>query len=107
MTDINVFISKHVNDVVVDDENFKQSYTYNPSKPFMAVLKVENVNEGEVYEYNFNLADLNQNALSFDTKGNEVVIEINTSGERDLVMVHENGELDDYDNEITFQANRN
>jgi hypothetical protein len=105
LTDINVFISKHVNDVVVDDESFKQSYIYNPSQPFMATLKVENVNEGEAYDYNFNLADLNQNALSFDTKGNEVIIEINTSGERDLVMVHENGELDDYENEIAFQAN--
>lgn len=105
LTDINVFISKHVNNVVVDDENFKQSYTYNPSQPFMAILTVENVNDAEAYEYNFNLADLNQNALSFDTKGNKVFIEINTSGERDLVMVHENGELDDYENEIVFQAN--
>ena len=105
ITGVNDFIARHVNDVAFNDESFKQSFAFNPEQPYLAELKVENVNDAEVRVYNFNLADINQNAVSFDTKGEEVIIEIRTSGDKDLLMVHENGEIDDYDSEIEILAN--
>ncbi len=102
---VNDFIARHVNDVAFNDKSYKQSFTHLAEQPYMAELKVENVNDAEVQVYNFNLADINQNAVSFDTKGEKVIIEIRTSGDRDLLMVHENGEIDDYDSKIEILAN--
>ncbi len=102
---LNEFISMHLKDVAIEDENFRQSYTYQQDKPYLVTIEIEEVNEGESFIYSFNLADLNDNGLSFDTEGNQVVIELETSGEVDLIKVLENGELDEYDEDFEFMAN--
>lgn len=102
---LNDFISKHLKDVAVEDENYKQGFTYQSDKPYLVTMTIEEANEGEMEENHFNLADLNQNAISFDTDGNLVVIEMVTTGENELIKVLENGELDEYDEDIEFMAN--
>ena len=105
LSKLNDFISNHLKDVAIEDENFKQSFTYQQDKPYLVTIEVEEVNEGEPYTYSFNLADLNDNGLSFDTEGSQVVIELETSGEADLIKVMENGGLDEYDDDFEFLAN--
>lgn len=102
---LNDFIATHLKDVALEDENYKQRFAYQSDKPYLVTMTIEEANEGEVEENHFNLADLNQNAVSFDTDGNQVVIEMVTTGENELIKVLENGELDEYDDDIEFMAN--
>lgn len=99
---INAFISAHIQEVTVDDETFKQTYDFQPDEPALASLKIENVADAEVTEYNFNLADLNKSEIDFQTKGNEIIIEL--PAEHKYIRVIENGELQNYGDEIELRA---
>ena len=105
LSKLNDFISNHLKDVAIEDENFRQSFTYQQDQPYLVTIEIEEVNETETFTYSLNLADLNSNGLNFDTKGSQVVINLETSGEADLIKVLENGELDEYDDDFEFLAN--
>ncbi|MEQ9443484.1 MAG: hypothetical protein RIG62_30880 [Cyclobacteriaceae bacterium] len=50
------------------------------------------------------MADINPNAIAFDTKGERVLVMLTTVGERDLIKVTEDGEVDGYEDKVALQA---
>ena len=51
-----------------------------------------------------NPADINANSIVSDTKGEAVLITLETQGERDLIQESENDQVEGYENEMTIRA---
>ncbi|MGF1635962.1 MAG: hypothetical protein ACFCUU_02735 [Cyclobacteriaceae bacterium] len=105
LSQLNGFLEKNLKDAAFGSQNYKQSISYNNENANLVTFTIENVNKGETYAYFLNLADINETALSFDTRSNEVVINVPIVGKRSLVQTHKNGEQVNFQNEVTMWAN--
>ncbi len=105
LSQLNGFLEKNLKDAAFGSQNYKQSISYHNENANLVTFTIENVNKGETYAYFLNLADINETALSFDTRSNEVVINVPIVGKRSLVQTHKNGEQVNFQNEVTMWAN--
>lgn len=104
LAELNDFFKARFKDVSVSEKSFKQSFLYETSKPFLATFNVNNVNKGGSESRILNLVDLNEYGVSFDTKGNEVRIEMQTNGGMNLVKNTTEGEIGKYTDKSTIWA---
>ena len=98
------FLSSEVGDISVGQEEFKQSFTYDSEQPTVITYTWEDPSEGESRKYVANVADFNEQSVSFNTKSDNVWLTLETQGERDLIQTYEDGEPDDYESEIQMMA---
>ena len=98
------FLSSEIGEIAVGQEKFKQSFSYDSEQPTVITYTWEDPSEGESRKYVANVADFNEQSVSFNTKGGNVWVTLETRGERDLIQNFENGEPDDYESEIRMMA---
>lgn len=68
---------------------------------FKVVESSKKGDSDEVYE--FDLSDLNKNAIDFDISGKNLSIVTQTNGQEKVIKYYKNGEPEDYQNEIEYQ----
>ncbi len=98
------FLSAEIGEITVGQEEFNQSFSYDSEQPTVITYTWEDPSEGESRKYVANVADFNEQGVSFNTKGGNVWLTLVTQGERDLIQTYEDGELDDYESEIQLMA---
>ena len=64
----------------------------------------ENSKKNSVNEYVFNFKDLNKNSVNYATKGQEVVLTVDTKGGNEFIKYTEDGEQKNFEDELTFYA---
>lgn len=64
----------------------------------------ENSKKNSINEYIFNFKDLNKNSVNYETKGQEVVLTVDTKGGNDFIKYTEDGEQKNFEDELTFYA---
>lgn len=64
----------------------------------------ENSKKNSVNEFILNFKDLNKNSVNYETKGQEVVLTVDTKGGNDFIKYTEDGEQKNFENELTFYA---
>jgi hypothetical protein len=96
------YLQEIVQEVVVDDDRYQQSFESREGNPCLGLFELTDDDDEMVYEWNF--ADLDLGDIDFDTKGDDILIKVETSGGRDLIEVRENGEVDDFENEFEIRA---
>ena len=97
------YLKELIKEVVVDDDSYQQSFEIREGNPCLGLFELTDDDDEMVYEWNF--TDLDRGEIDFDTKGDEILINIETSGNRELIEVRENGEVDDFENEFEIRAN--
>ncbi len=65
-------------------------------------LTVEEDGEEEAYRYAFDFADLNPRSVEIDVKRTELYVVAEVKGDEDYVYTEENGEQEDYEDEVSF-----
>ncbi|NBC08467.1 MAG: hypothetical protein GVY26_14840 [Bacteroidetes bacterium] len=63
---------------------------------------VEEEGEEEAYLYAFDFADLNPRSVEIDVKRDELYVVADLKGGKDYVYTEENGEQEDYEDEVSF-----
>ena len=97
------YLTEQVGDVTLSDDVYEQTFSYDADAQQLT-YEVTDMSKGDKSTFRVNPADLNVNTIRVDTKGSEVLIQLETQAERDLIQVLENDVVDGYDNEITMHA---
>ncbi|WKN44426.1 hypothetical protein [Tunicatimonas pelagia] len=97
-------LSQAVQDVQIKDDMYEQSFSYTSDNACLLTFTVLDTDDGEETTYKVNAADLNEHKIRFDTRSREVVIEVETRGDKELVQVFEDGEAEDFSDNFQFYA---
>lgn len=90
--------------VVINQDAYDQVFQVSPDNDLVFIYTMNDVSEGEKFEYVVNAADFGKIPVNFDTDGNSVLIELKTAGDRDLIRVTENDEDVDYESEMEIRS---
>jgi len=96
-------ISENLKDVSTSKETYEQ--TISIVSP--AVVKYKLIEEGkntDVYEYIFNLGDIDSYTVKTETSRDVIYVNFSIEKEQDLIEVRENGEQENYENEVSIVA---
>lgn len=102
LSELNDFFTSNLTNVPVSNTSYKQSFSYENPDNYIVTFTVTDENKGETESYQVNLIDLNLSKTSFDTSGDVVKIETETSGRLNLVHYQLDGESGKYTNKITL-----
>ena len=97
------YLEENITEVNVDDDRYQQTFEIREGNACLGLFELVDDDDEMIYEWNF--TDLDRKKIEFDTKGDEIVITVETSGSRELIEVRENGEVEDYENEFVIRAN--
>ena len=97
-------IKNNISEVVINQDAYEQEFQLSPENDLVFVYTLQDVSEGEKYEYVANAADFGKIPVSFDTDGNSVFIELKTAGDRELLKVTENDEDVEYESEMEIRS---
>ena len=98
------YLSSAIGKVAVGQEEFNQSLSYDSEQPTVVTYTWEDPAKGKSRKYVANVADFNEQSVSFNTKGGNVWLTMETQGGRDLIQTYEDDEPDDYESEIKMMA---
>jgi hypothetical protein len=97
-------VAMHIQDVVINNNNFVQTFSYNEENTNIATIRFTDVSRGDTEEYTFNLADVNPHQISFTTRRKEVFLPVNIKGNNNLIAYSKNQELGNYSNAFQIKA---
>ena len=91
-------INKITDEVIVNENKTSQ----NLDGDCVVIFKqdFENSSKNSINEYIFNFKDLNKNSVNYTTKGQEVLLTVNTKGGKDFIKHTEDGEQKNFDKEL-------
>lgn len=98
-------ITQLVKNVVINEDQYTQELVFDNTNPFIFTYEINDVSKGDVSNYKLNSVDLNVHKTEFYTKGNEVFLNTVTLGDKKVIRAMENGELENYENELFIRTN--
>lgn len=102
LSELNDFFVSKLTGLTANKTSYKQSFSYKEPTNYICTFTLINENKSETESYNVNLIDLNMSKTNFDTSGDAVKIETETSGKTNLIGYQINGEPGKYTDKITF-----
>jgi len=97
-------LKNNISEVVINQDAYEQEFQLSPENYLVFIYTLQDVSEGEKYEYVANAADFGKIPVTFDTDGNSVFIELKTAGDRDLIKVTEDDEDVDYESTMYIRC---
>ncbi|SHI88355.1 hypothetical protein SAMN05444280_107102 [Tangfeifania diversioriginum] len=97
-------LQNNIGQVVINQDAYDQEFEISPDNDLVFIYTLNDVSEGEKYEYVVNAADFGKVPVNFDTDKNSVLIELKTAGDRELIRVTENNEDVDYESEMKIRS---
>ena len=97
-------LRNNIGQVVINQDAYDQVFKVSSENDLVFIYTLNDVSEGEKYEYVVNAADFGKIPVNFDTDKNSVLIELKTAGDRELVRVTENNEDVDYESEMEIRS---
>lgn len=100
------YFEEATGNVVINDENYQQKFTYEEDNSNIIGVEIENVTKGIKEVFQVNAADLYHNRIDFGTKRNKVLIFLKTKADSRLISYVKDGEIGSYVNgfEIFMQS---
>lgn len=85
---------------------YQHALSFDQEKPYNVTLSVseQGKKNTEDLEYSFNLVDLNPRLISWRAKGDVIEFKVQTQKKQKFIEVSKNGELDNYDSEVSWYA---
>ncbi|MCB0707543.1 MAG: hypothetical protein KDC34_19645 [Saprospiraceae bacterium] len=99
---LKVWVSQQITSVSFGEDRYKQEWTFSADHP--SRLSYFSSKEGDKAvdtENQFNLADINPNEILVKVRGEQVLLELATSGNKRYVRVLENGAVGNYATDVT------
>jgi hypothetical protein len=97
-------LQNNIAQVVINQDAYDQEFQVSPENDLVFIYTLNDVSEGEKYEYVSNASDFGKIPINFSTNKNSVFIELKTMGDRDLIRITENDEDVDYDSELKIRC---
>ena len=97
-------LRNNIGQVVINQDAYDQEFKVSSENDFVFIYTLNDVSEGEKYEYVVNAADFGKIPVNFDTDKNSVLIELKTAGDRELIRITENDEDVDYESEMEIRS---
>ncbi len=97
-------VAQLVQPVTVKGDVYEQSFSAQEENSCLVRFTAVDAKKGEETVFELNAADLNERAIAFETRKNEVTVKATTQGKRDLIRVYEDGEIDGYQDELSLLA---
>jgi hypothetical protein len=94
-------LQNKISQVVINQDAYDQVFQVSPENDLVFIYTLNDISEGEKFEYVANTSDFGKIPVTFNTNKNSVFIELKTAGDRDLIKITENDE--DVDYESTFE----
>ena len=94
-----------IGDVVINENTFKQTLTFNKQNPNVISFKTEDISKGTVERYTINAADINLHKIDFQTRRNEVFVDLVTKADRKLIAYTKDGLIGNYVNRFEMKMN--
>ncbi|MAZ71984.1 MAG: hypothetical protein CMC70_02445 [Flavobacteriaceae bacterium] len=95
-------VNSLANKVVVNENSTSQNLSGDCVVTFQQ--NFENSKKNSINEYIFNFKDLNKNSVNYETKGQEVILTVDTNGGNDFIKYTEDGEQKNFENALKFYA---
>lgn len=97
------FVLSAINPVVVETDTYEQSLEKG-SGDCLFVYHLTDVSSDKQHDFEFNLKDIDVNKIHFETRKSEAMIVLPTKGGNKLIQEFENGEADNFSNELQMKA---
>jgi len=94
--DLLELIRSNTTEVTINDDRYNQKIDENNSN--IIHLQREDLSKGTKEQFQFNLADLYQSQIDFETRRNQVFVSLNTKAGNKLIGYTKNGETGNYTN---------
>lgn len=104
LTGIIDLLQEKITNVTVNEDTYKQSLEVNDELESLVTFNFQDLGKDDQYQYNFNLADLNLGTVSFNTRGKEVMINLETRLEKDMIQELKNGTPSGYEKKLDIKA---
>ncbi len=98
------YLIHNIIDVSVNEKTYKQSLFYEEEKPEIITFEIVDLDKDDKLSYELNLKDLNEQKVSFDTRGKEVLVMAEIKGKQDLIKSTKNGEDDKFVDKLSIKA---
>lgn len=97
-------LTNNISEVVINQDAYDQEFRISTENEMVFIYTLQDVSEGEKYEYVANAADFGKLPVSFNTDRSSVFIELKSAGDRDLIKVTENNEEVDYKSKMEIRS---
>ena len=102
----NKAIQQSINDVETARVIYEQSFDFDKNQPWKVTFTVTETNtkndRSSTHEYSFNLGDLDKNNIKIRSSKQDQEVELNTRRNNDFVKHVEDGEQQNYEDEVTI-----
>ena len=98
------FLSTNISQVVINQDSYQQSFTVDPDNELIFSINSTDISKGESSTYTLNAAYLHKGPTQFDTKGNAVLVTLETDGNRKLISNLKGEEAANYLNLVRLRA---
>jgi hypothetical protein len=97
-------ISAGITNVDINENSYKQTFSYDDKNNNLISVVTNNSAGNNVEQFKVNAADLNMHKVDFMTRRNEVLISLDTNGDRKLIAYTKNGEIGNYTENLLLMA---
>lgn len=101
LKDASDWLSKNISEVNTGTDQYAQAITYDAAKPYLLTYtQTKTDSKAVTFTYDFNIDDINKNAISIAVSGNTIKVKLGTKGNQRLIKVLKNNEIQSYDIDI-------
>ncbi|MEM1137144.1 MAG: hypothetical protein AAGI07_15000 [Bacteroidota bacterium] len=89
------YILSAIGDLVINTNTFKQKIKKN-NEECIFTYSINDISKDVLHDYEFNFRDIDLHKIHFDTKGTEVLVNMEVRGKNKLIKSYKNGDVDKY-----------
>ena len=98
------FCQENIQEVETHKETYRQSISADLEERCLIIFESEEVSKGDEYIFIFHLEDVDPGKLELKTKGDILFLELASKGKKDWIEMTENGEREDFDDQLTIRC---
>lgn len=98
------YLTKHISEVIVNSNRYVQEFSFQESQPWLVTYHLTDIDKGKSYLYSWNTEDIDLESLEINTRKELILIELEIKGKEDYIRVQENGELENYTDNVIIVA---
>jgi len=103
-SDLSQALFQNIKDVLVDDDSYLQKLTSDEQNACILIFDQKDVSKEKNYSYKFNLIDISAPSIKYETKGDEVLVEMETKNKKDLIEFSEDGTVKNFEKSLAIRS---
>ncbi len=97
-------LKSSIQQVTVKDVDYEQKLDFKKTDGYLLTLNMSESKKGKSTQLNFNLFDLDEKKIKFDTRKNLAVVEIGTKGDKKVIQNIVDGKVGNFLNKVSIKA---